>query len=244
MGQQNIITGFQKKSASILIYITAFFSVFLLLWLFFYLNSYAPFGENSMACNDANIQYLDFFAYFKDVLAGRNDIGYTFSKELGGTNIGTFSYYLASPFNFLVIFFPKTELHVFFDFLISIKLGTAAVTCAFFFRHRFSEKLQPKYIVLLSVAYAFMQYNITQCSNIMWLDGVYMLPLILLGVYKLLAINNLRFLSITVGLAIIFNWYSAGVDCLFAIIWLFFEMFFVNNHIENAERKIRIYFGI
>lgn len=243
MGQQNIITGFQKKSASILIYITAFFSVFLLLWLFFYLNSYAPFGENSMACSDANIQYLDFFAYFKDVLVGRNDIGYTFSKELGGTNIGTFSYYLASPFNFLVIFFPKTELHTFFDFLISIKLGTAAVTCAFFFIHRFSEKLQPKYIVLLSVAYAFMQYNITQSSNIMWLDGVYMLPLILLGVYKLLAINNLRFLSITVGLAIIFNWYSAGVDCLFAIIWLFFEMFFVNNHIENAERKIRIYFG-
>ena len=243
MRQRSKIKGFQHKYADLLMYGAAFCSVFILLWLFFYLNSYAPFGENSMAWNDADIQYLDFFAYFKDVLAGRNDIGYTFSKELGGTNIGTYSYYLASPFNLLVIFFPKTELHTFFDLLVSLKLSTAAVTCAFFFRHRFSEKLQAKYIVLLSVAYAFMQYNITQCSNIMWLDGVYMLPLILLGVYKLIATNHLYFLSISVGLAIIFNWYSAGMDCLFAIIWFFFEMFFETDNMGHVERKIRIYLG-
>ena len=243
MRQRSKITGFQNKYSNLLLYGTTFCSVFLLLWLFFYLNSYAPFGENSMAWSDADIQYLDFFAYFKDVLTGRNDIGYTFSKELGGTNIGTYSYYLASPFNLLVIFFPKTELHAFFDLLVSFKLSTAAVTCAFFFRHRFSERLQAKYIILLSVAYAFMQYNITQCSNIMWLDGVYMLPLILLGVYKLIAQNHLYFLSISVGLAIVFNWYSAGVDCLFAIIWFFFEMFFENDNMEYVERKIRTYFG-
>lgn len=243
MRQRSKITGFQNKYSNLLLYSTAFCSVFILLWLFFYLNSYAPFGGNSMAWSDADIQYLDFFAYFKDVLAGRNDIGYTFSKELGGTNIGTYSYYLASPFHLLVIFFPKTELHTFFDLLVSLKLSTAAVTCAFFFRHRFSEKLQAKYIILLSVAYALMQYNIAQCSNMMWLDGVYMLPLILLGVYKLVATNHLYFLSISVGLAIIFNWYSAGADCLFAILWLFFEMFFVNDNMEHVERKIRTYFG-
>lgn len=243
MQQRSKIKGFQHKYVDLLMYGTAFCSVFILLWLFFYLNSYAPFGENSMAWNDADIQYLDFFAYFKDVLTGANEIGYTFSKELGGTNIGTFSYYLASPFNLLIIFFSKTELHTFFDLLVSLKLSTAAVTCAFFFRHRFPEKLQAKYIVLLSVAYAFMQYNITQCSNIMWLDGVYMLPLILLGVYKLNGKNHLYFLSISVGLAIIFNWYSAGVDCLFAIIWFFFEMLFENDNMEHVERKITIYFA-
>lgn len=243
MRQQSKITGFQNKYSNLLMYGTAFCSVFILLWLFSYLNSYAPFGGNSMAWSDADIQYLDFFAYFKDVLAGRNDIGYTFSKELGGTNIGTYSYYLASPFNLLVIFFPKTELHTFFDLLVSLKLSTAAVMCAFFFRHRFSEELQAKYIILLSVAYALMQYNIAQCSNMMWLDGVYMLPLILLGVYKLIAMNHPYFLSISVGLAIIFNWYSAGTDCLFAILWLFFEMFFVNDYMEHVERNIRTYFG-
>lgn len=243
MRQRSKSIGFQNKYCNLLLYSTAFCTVFIILWLFFYLNSYAPFGENSMAWCDADIQYLDFFAYFKDVLAGRNNIGYTFSKELGGTNIGVYSYYLASPFNLLVIFFPKSELHTFFDLLVSLKMGTAAVTCAFFLRHRFSKKLQAKYVFLLSVAYALMQYNITQCSNIMWLDGVYMLPLILLGVHKLIAQRQMVFLSISVGLAIIFNWYSAGVDCLFAIIWFFFELFFENDIVEPAKGIIKTYFA-
>ena len=51
----------------------------------FLINGYAPFGSSSLACNDANLQYLDFFLYFKDVLSGSNSISYTFSKMLGGS---------------------------------------------------------------------------------------------------------------------------------------------------------------
>lgn len=60
-----------------------------------------------MTWEDGNIQYLDFFSYFKDVLSGENSLIYTFSKTLGGSNIAVFSYYLASPFNLLIIFLKK-----------------------------------------------------------------------------------------------------------------------------------------
>ena len=33
---------------------------------------YAPFGTSSLASMDADIQYLDFFAYLKDCAAGKN----------------------------------------------------------------------------------------------------------------------------------------------------------------------------
>ena len=213
----------------------SFLTVFLMWCLFFYWKGYAPFGGNSLAWSDGNIQYIDFFAYLKDVLEGQNNIGYTFSKELGGTNIGTFSYYLASPFNFMVVFFEKENLHTFFDLLVALKLSTAAAACAYFFRKRFSEELHTKYIILLSVSYAFMQYSIAQASNVMWLDGVYMLPLILLGVYWMIKRKTIVFLSISVGAAILFNWYSAGIDCMFAIAWFFFEMFLDGS--ESVERK-------
>ena len=64
----------------------------------------APFGNNTIAIDDADIQYLDFFGFFKDVLNGENSINYSYSNYLGGGTIGVFSYYLASPVNFLVIF--------------------------------------------------------------------------------------------------------------------------------------------
>lgn len=233
----------QKKHSNFLLYSTSFGIVFLLLWIFFYSASYAPFGENSMACSDADIQYLDFFAYLKDVLVGKNEIGYTFSKELGGTNIGTYSYYLASPLNWLVLFFPKTELHTFLNLLVSLKLGLSASFFAYFLRNRFSDGLRVHYIVCLSVAYALMQYNIAQASNIMWLDGVYILPLILLGVYRLVSKNNICLLSVSVGFAIIFSWYSAGIDCLFAIVWFFFELFFNEETGLNLRKTIRGFLG-
>lgn len=52
----------------------------------FALGSFAPFGtaDNSLASMDGFIQYLDFFAWYKDLLAGNNDIAYSFSKMLGG----------------------------------------------------------------------------------------------------------------------------------------------------------------
>ena len=45
---------------------------------------YAPFGNNTLAWRDADIQYLDFYAYYKDVLEGHNNLSYSFSKTLGG----------------------------------------------------------------------------------------------------------------------------------------------------------------
>ena len=69
-----------------------------------------------------------------------------------------------------------------------------------FLRFRFENKLKPVYALMLSLSYAFMQYNLTQADNVMWLDGVYMLPLIILGVYK--AVNNKKYYtSVCIGRA-------------------------------------------
>ena len=165
-----------------------FIEVVLILLALYRLYGYAPFGNKSLAWADASIQYMDFFAYLKDVIMGKNSIDYTFGKTLGGTNIATFSYYLASPWNFLVIFFEKSQLHTFFDLLVVIKLGIAAVTMRFFVGERWknyiSDMQQRSLASLFSSCYALCQYSIAQSSNVMWLDGVYFLPLILLGVYR------------------------------------------------------------
>lgn len=88
------------------IYFSAFGLTFAVLLILFITCGYAPFGNKSLAVDDASIQYLDFYAYFKDVLAQKNSIFYTFGKTLGGTNIAVFSYYLSSPFMLLSVFFP------------------------------------------------------------------------------------------------------------------------------------------
>lgn len=194
-----------------------------------HMKQYAPFGQNTLACMDADIQYIDFYSYFKDVLAGKNSIAYTFGKTLGGTNIAVFSYYLSSPFTLLVALFKKSALESFFDIAVLLKLVTCAFTFSIFLTGRFCEEItdwwKKSIVIVLSVSYALCQYNIAQSSNYSWLDGVYLLPIMLLFVYQIAnGMSSSWKLALIVGISIIFNWYTAGINCLFSIGWMLMEM--------------------
>lgn len=205
----------------------AFVISFLFMIVLYRIYHYAPFGNQSLAWMDANIQYLDFFAFLKDVIHGKNSIRYTAANTLGGTYLGVFSYYLASPLNLLSIFFEKVQLHSFFDLIVAIKLSLASAAAAYYLQFRFRL---PLYLVIsLSFSYAFGQYSFAQASNIMWLDGVYLLPLILAGVYKNLTEEGSRLLSVSVALSVIFNWYSGGINCLFSIFYFVIEFFLMEE---------------
>lgn len=73
------------------------------------------------------------------------------------------------------------------------------------------------------------QYGIAQACNIMWLDGFYMLPLIMLGVYRVVNGGRPVMLSVSVALAVLFNWYMGGINCVFACFW-----FCLNLHIQDC----------
>ena len=175
-------------------------------------------GPNTLVWADAFYQYLDFFGWFKDILAGKQSIWYTFSSSLGQNSAGIFSYYLASPFNLLLFFFPKTKMQVFFNIVIGLKMAACSCTMAIYLQERV-RKLQPCFVLILSLCCGFMQYNFSQSSNLMWIDGVYMLPLILLGVHRLVDRGDIVFLSITVSLSVLFCWYTGGINCLAAAMY-------------------------
>ena len=191
----------------------------------FYLKGVAPFGTKALTVMDADIQYIDFFSYYYDVLTGQNSIGYTFGKVLGGTNVAVFSYYLASPFNLLILLFGKSNIHTFFDIAVALKLSLASMTFSFFAIRRMNYT--PKYdpiIIITALGYGLSQYSLAQSSNIMWLDGVYMLPLILLQISNIVNGKHSWSLPFIVAITIIFNWYSAGIDCVFTACWFTFEL--------------------
>ncbi len=205
--------------------VIAFGASFLVSMLIFAAFVYAPFGLKSVAGADANIQYLDLFAYLKDVLAGKNSATYTMSALLGGDEVATFAYYLMSPLNFLVVFFQKSQLPIFYDILLALKLSLAASTMAIFLKQRF-PKITGKFQFFLAMSYAFCQYNIAQSCNILWLDGVYLLPLIMLGIYQLVAVNKRNgffLLTISIACSMIFNWYTGLINIMLSAIWLVVE---------------------
>jgi len=189
----------------------------------FRLFHYAPFGTSSLASMDAAIQYLDFFAYLKDCAAGKNSIFYSMSTHLGQSNFTLFAYYLASPVNLLLFFFDKDHLQEYFDIAVAVKLALSAFTMSWYLQTRFGGRLKKILTAILTLSYAWMNYSFMQSSNIMWLDGLYMMPLIMLGIWKILKGGKTASLTVPAGLTILFNWYCAGMICIFSIFWFAFE---------------------
>lgn len=213
-------------SAGFLLCIYAFLFCAGLILLIFIVGGFQPFGQRSLVTADANIQYLDFYAYYKTVLAGENSILYSFSKTLGGNCISVFSYYLASPFTLLYTLFPQSSYYLLFNVVTLLKVSLASLTMCLFLQDQFSDsedRYSGYYTLILSVSYALSQYTIAQCSNSMWLDGVYMLPLLLREISKYVREGQLTGIAIVTAVSILINWYSAGMNCLFAIVWFIVE---------------------
>ncbi|MCR5145568.1 MAG: YfhO family protein [Lachnospiraceae bacterium] len=209
---------------------------FLIVQIIFFFNGMEPWGNGACITDDMDIQYLDFFSYLLNVIHGKDSILYTIHNGLGGSGFGVFSYYLASPFNILLFFFDQAQLPLFVDVVISLKIGLCTMTFSIFAMNRM-PKVRTYWVFVLSICYGLMQYNIAQSFNIMWLDGVYMLPLVALGIYKLVWDKKIGFFSLVTGLTIIFNWYIGGVICVFTLFWLVVEYFM---KIISLNQKIDI----
>lgn len=190
----------------------------LLLSALFIVKGVYPFGAKSNLMWDMEIQYTDFFSFYKNVLSGNADISYSFSKSLGGSAIALWGYYLSSPLNLLIVFFKHSDFQLFIFTVTALKLGLCGLTFGIFLKSKYSA-LSELYTLFFSVAYAFTQYGVGQMSNIMWLDGMYMLPLILIAADKYVAYKKVLPLYITVALSVIFNWYTAYMNCIFVMIY-------------------------
>lgn len=234
MGESEFMNKIEKRKTYGIIGCNIILTAFIYIILCIISNVY-PFGTKSNMIWDLNIQYVDYFAYFKQVLLGNAHIGYSFLKSLGGNAVGIFGYYLASPLNLLVVFFKTENLQMFVFVITLIKLVLIAVTFSIYLKIRFKE-LDVQYLIIGTMSFVLSQYVIGQMTNIMWLDGVYLLPVMMLGVYKFVCENKKGMLFGTILVSILFNWYTGYMNCLFIPFYFLLE----ESLKEKEENKIQL----
>ena len=226
-----------QKNKRIYEAISAFLLAAVILLLVFHAGSLYPFGDRSLLKWDMELQYADFFRWWHRVLHGQSSMFYSFSKSLGDNAFGLTAYYLSSPFNLLLYF--TEDIPLFIAVATILKLSTAALTCSAFLSGRFAS-VSFGWNLILSVSYGLMGYNMCQASNIMWLDGVIWLPVLILGLWRLISVRRTWLLYFSVIGAIISNWYTAYMICLFSFFYFTYELLKQNDF--SLIRTIRAEF--
>lgn len=209
------------------IYLLCFVSVILFYCITCILKNIYPFGDKSNLIWDLNIQYSDFFSYYREVLMGNVSLDYSLSKSLGGSLVALWGYYLSSPLNLMLVLFRADQIEQAIFVITVLKLGFCGLTFSIFIEKKY-KNLLPWQIWILSVVYAFTQYTVGQMSNIMWLDGVYMLPLVLLGADRFLQKGEKVFCFLMIVFTIIFNWYTGYMNCIFVALYFLYQVILKN----------------
>lgn len=166
-------------------YMTASFLLPLLIMAVIYLTiGIYPGSSRSVLASDAFSQFSNFHASFRNVLLGKQSIFYTWNASLGLNYLALISYYLGGLFTPLVLLFPNQLMPDTLYVLTLLKIGSAGL--AFWFYASQTFKIQRWHHVTLAVCYALMSFITAHSELIMWLDALIYLPLVILGIDRLL----------------------------------------------------------
>lgn len=182
-----------------------------------------PFGERCILQVDMYHQYCPFLAEFMEKVKNGESLQYSFHIGLGADFISVYAYYLASPFYWLAWLFPKAAVVEYMTVVTLLKFGLCGLTFAYYLKEHF--KVNDSSISIFGTAYALSGYMTAYAWNIMWTDCLILLPLIVLGLEKLVKEGKCTLYYVTLAVCIFSNYYISIMVCIFlvfhfVVLWL------------------------
>lgn len=215
------------------VYILAFIIPMVILIAIYFAREIYPFGDSTYLRSDMYHQYLPFYSELWNKIRGLDGFTYSWNIGLGINFTALYAYYLSSPVNWIIFLFPHEHLIEVMNVFIILKISAASLTFTYYICKRFNtEKI---YVSLFGMFYALSGYLAAYSWNIMWLDCIVLLPLIFLGLERLVREKKCFLYALTLGLAILSNYYISIMICITAVIYFIFLV------IRYAKSDLRWY---
>lgn len=217
--------------------ILAMFGSLLISLLVAYCYNMIPFGNHTILRMDLYHQYGPLFAELYERIKDGSSFLYSWNAGGGSSFLGNFYNYLSSPLSLLILLFSHENIPVAIGVMIFTKATIASATFTSYLKKSLGKH---SYITAgFGVLYAFSGYFIAYYWNLMWLDAFALLPIVLLGIERI--INKGKPLTFILALAITMfsNYYMAYMVCMFSVIY-FIYYFFTNYSFTSSLEDFRL----
>jgi len=212
-----------------------------------------PGSFRTLLSSDMESQYVSFYESLRSIISGENSIFYNWSLYLGNNYLGHYAYYLASPWSWFLLLWKTEELPTAIYFMSLIKIGLCGLNFSVFLLNRpiktfvnvSNNRFKVVGIVAFSVLYALMSYNMQYVISPMWIDAVYMLPLVILGLERIIVYRKSLLYFISLTLTILFNFYTGYMVAIFTVLYLAYYIFYCRSYNaadDNNEKTVKISF--
>lgn len=189
-----------------------------------------PFGDSTVMRMDLYHQYGPLFAELYDRIVNHQSLLYSWETGGGTSFLGNYLNYLSSPLTILIFLFDKEDISFAISFIVSVKCILSAGTFTFFIRKSLNSH---NYIsASFGALYAFCAYFMAYYWNVMWLDGMILLPLILLGIEQIINKGDIRLYLGSLILLLFSNYYVGFMTCIFSVVY-FLAYFVIASHSDG-----------
>ena len=197
-------------------------------------------SAHSILASDAFTQGANFLASFREVLHGKNSLWFNWQAGFGLNYLALYSYYLGGIVTPLVGLFSKNQIPNAFYAITIFKIGLAGLSSFSYLKHQFKIKRYQQ--LLLAISYATMSFGLVNAEQIMWLDVLYILPLIVWGVDQWIEQQRWGLLFISWFLMLVTNFYIAFMVGLF--IGIYYLMKLITLKVQQWWINIGQFIGI
>ncbi|MDE5964952.1 MAG: YfhO family protein, partial [Eubacterium sp.] len=163
---------------------------------------------------------------------------YSWTSGGGSSFLGNYFNYLSSPLSVIIFFFDKEDISFAISFLVSVKCLLSACTFTYYLKK--SQHKHSYMTAVFGVFYAFSAYFLAYYWNVMWLDGMILLPLIALGIENIINKGNGKLYIISLALLFISSYYMGFMCCIFAVLY-FIAYYLISSNVNDVISPEKIY---
>ena len=184
---------------------------------------------------DLKLQHLSFLNYMKNISLGNTYVNYSFYAGMGRPMIATMIFYAISPINILLLLIKNIQYSILCIYIAKICLASLIM----FILLKSKTKKDSLATIIFSTCYAISAFSINYFFCIFWLDTLYLTPLVMYGIDKLIEKEKINLTYIlALSLAIICNIQMGFSLCIYSLIYVIYS-FTMKYNIKDNIKKLK-----
>ncbi len=211
-------------------------SLFIILFVYF-CYSIIPFGDRTVYRMDLYHQYGPLFSEMYDRLISGESFLFSWNSGMGSSFIGNFFNYLSSPFSFLILLFGHKNTFEAIAAMIACKAVFSAMSMSYYLKK--SHKTNDAILIAFGVMYAFSGYFIAYYWNVMWIDAMYLLPFVVLGIERIIDSGKCTTYIVSLALSILFNYYIGYMICIFSCAYFLYYYYCSLDKFDKRHKILK-----
>ncbi len=229
-----------KDKRKIGVYLIAPGLIILIYGIIFFVRGIFPFGNENISYYDMAQLFVPMYEHGYDVLHGDKSVWFNWFTGAGEGMVGSAGWYVLHPINWILYFVPQGKILQFMSLFLLIKLVFCSVTMQLYLEKKFGTDVSWGWKVLFAFLYANSGYVLQFYTNIFFLDAVWLFPLIMWALERMLEQKKMIMYTVLMTLSLTFSIYFSFMILIYILLSSFGYLFLCVEKKERGDKIVRL----